>query len=108
MVGPHAQKSSDRGKPTDYREAAMQADLWTAFTFFGLPLALGILGVVRGVRLCARGYLEYSTGRPVDGVSRSPADDERSWRENLLIGALLVLGAGLLVAHSGRWLLRIL
>ncbi len=86
----------------------MEAGFWTAFTFFGIPLALGVLGVARGSRLCLRAYLQYSTG--LDGERPETAGNtaERTWRENLLRGAVLVLGAGLLVAHSGRWLLRIL
>lgn len=92
----------------------MGPDFWTAFTFFGLPLALGILGVVRGLRLCQRAYRQYVTvtgpelGGPSARTTAKGEQTDRTWRENLAIGLVLVVGAGLLVAHSGRWLLRIL
>jgi hypothetical protein len=87
----------------------MGPDLWTAFVFFGFPLVLGLLGVNTGARLCYRAYMQYSTAVETDWADASTtADVSRTWRGHLVRGAPLLLGGGLLAAHSTRWLLRFL
>jgi hypothetical protein len=91
----------------------MGPDLWTAFVFFGFPLVLGLLGVNTGGRFCYRAYRQY-TDEPVperidtDWASTEESSPERTWRGNALRGVPLLVGGGLLAAHSARWLVRFL
>lgn len=90
----------------------MGPDLWTGFVFFGIPLTIGLLGFVHASRLLYRVYSRRSSDRlgpgqkpgrlPQEAIERDPPS-----RRQLLQYIFLFVGSALLVAHSGRWLLRI-
>lgn len=100
-------------------------DLWAVLLFFGLPFVAGLLGLRTGGLWCLRAYrrwqgVEPTAGGPgdlsggdldpeLDGdLGRAATGPRRSAREQAAIGALLLVGSALLVAHSGRWLLQLL
>ncbi|WP_159900522.1 hypothetical protein [Salinirussus salinus] len=100
-------------------------DLWATFLFFGLPFVAGLLGLRTGGLWCLQAYRRWQGAEPTagapGGLSNRDLDPEldgdlgaeatglrRSVREQAAIGALLLVGSALLVAHSGRWLLRLL
>lgn len=100
-------------------------DLWAVLLFFGLPFVAGLLGLRTGGLWCLRAYRRWqgaeSTASGSGGLSGVDLDPEldgdlgraatgprRSVREQAVLGALLVVGSSLLVAHSGRWLLALL
>jgi len=83
---------------------------WTAFTFFGIPLLLGVLGGIHSLRLFARLYAGHGRVEP-PGIDTNPGstsrDEAGSQRGQLLRAAGLLAVSAVLVAHSGRWLLSI-
>ncbi|MFC7133821.1 MULTISPECIES: hypothetical protein [Salinibaculum] len=85
----------------------MAPDAWTAFVFFGIPLVLGLLGLLHSGRLFYR-VSRRRSGRPVDlGQVPDGGNSEPATRRELLQYGALFVGSALLVAHSGRWLLQI-
>jgi hypothetical protein len=83
---------------------------WTAFTFFGIPLVLGILGGVHAARELWRAYRQYTLERvdPDDHEGRPAGwDGTDSLREQVGRGIGLLAVSGFLLVHSGRWLLSI-
>ena len=85
----------------------MAPDPWTAFVFFGIPLVLGLLGLLHSGRLLYR-VSRRRRGRPVDiGQVPDRGDEAPASRRALLQYGALFVGSALLVAHSGRWLLQI-
>jgi hypothetical protein len=85
---------------------------WTAFTFFGIPLVLGVLGGTHGARLLWRAYGRYVLERVDDGAATrgDGLAGERpaySLEEQVGRGLVLLVGSAVLLAHSGRWLLSV-
>jgi hypothetical protein len=85
----------------------MEPTLWTGFVFFGIPLALGLLGLFHSSRVLYRQLRRgRDAGTRAENAPGKSAPAASSRRSALRYGALFV-GSALLVAHSGRWLLRI-
>jgi hypothetical protein len=83
---------------------------WTAVTFFGIPLVLGILGGVHATRELWGAYRRYPLERvDPDGPDEGTAHSGRSYspREQAGRGLGLLAVSAFLLVHSGRWLLSI-
>jgi hypothetical protein len=83
---------------------------WTAFTFFGIPLVLGLLGGVHAARGLWRAYRRYSLEQvDPEGLGDDPSDGDATYsvREQVGRGIGLLAVSAFLLVHSGRWLLSI-
>lgn len=85
----------------------MEPTLSTGFVLFGIPLTLGLLGLFHSGR---RLYCVFTRHRDTSaraGQASVESTPEPSSRGLVLRYGTLFVCSALLVAHSGRWLLRI-
>ena len=83
---------------------------WLAFTFFGIPFAVGLLAGIHSLRLFWRGDLRYRIQRPDTDLAETPdrsGSNDLSFRTVVLRGLGLLVVSAVLLVHSGRWLLSI-